>query len=149
MEKSARRLPRVLPLFAALFVACVAVLVLVAAARAGAGTTFVAGFDDLPLMDGLHEQADGLVNFDSPQGRIVETTVRGRVTRRAVLKFYDETLPQLGWRRVKAGHYVREDEELSLFFSREKSGAKSGEKSGATTAPSGMLSVRFSLAPAP
>ncbi|TCS65120.1 hypothetical protein [Varunaivibrio sulfuroxidans] len=130
------------PSLATTFAGWILLLVFTASAFAESGTVFVSGFDDLPLMNGLHEQADGAVTFDSPQGRIVETTLGGRVTRRAVLTFYDETLAQLGWRRVKAGRYVREGEELSLFFS---SAAPEGETAGSTD----TLFVRFSLAPAP
>lgn len=131
---------RLTPAIATIFLGWTVLLGVPLLANAGQGTVFVSGFDDLPLMGGLHEQTDGAVRFDSPQGRIVETTVGGRVTKAAVLKFYDETLAQLGWRRVKVGRYVREDEELTLFFS-------STAPDGKAASP-GMLFVRFSLAPA-
>ena len=91
---------------------------------------FVSVIDDLPLMNGLLEVGEG-VEFATPQGRIVEATASGSLRRQAVLDFYAETLPQLGWAQSGETRFVREGETLDLVLS---------EKDGA-------LSVRFSLAP--
>jgi hypothetical protein len=91
-------------------------IVLALALRFGGGIAadaFVPGIDDLPLMPGLAAEADALV-FDKPDGRIVQATAHGGLERRAVLDFYDSTLPQLGWRRQSAGRYVREGETLAI-----------------------------------
>ncbi len=77
---------------------------------------FVAGIDGLPLMPGLVEQADAGVVFDTPGGRIVEALTTGAADRASVLKFYDQTLPQLGWQTIKSGQYRREGEILTLEF---------------------------------
>lgn len=91
---------------------------------------FLSVIDDLPLMAGLDEAGDG-VQFATPQGRIAEVTARGRVSRAQVLKFYADTLPQLGWSRTGDGRFAREGETLALVF----------DESG------GALSVRFSVTP--
>jgi hypothetical protein len=85
--------------------------VTVAAAAAG----FVPGTEDVPLMPGLRPVANSGVVFDKPQGRIVEAAARGRVTRAAVIGFYAETLPGLGW-SGEGGRWERENETLKIDF---------------------------------
>ena len=75
---------------------------------------YLSGIPDLPLMPGLRELPDGGLVFDKPGGRIVETFAEGAMTSVAVRGFYDETLPQLGWRREGRGTYLREGERLNL-----------------------------------
>jgi hypothetical protein len=81
-------------------------------ARAG----FLPGTEDVPLMPGLRASAKDVVLFDKPQGRIVETSASGKVSREAVLSFYRESLPQLGWSRADERHFLRDGERLSLDF---------------------------------
>ncbi|MFO1189746.1 MAG: hypothetical protein U1E97_09230 [Alphaproteobacteria bacterium] len=75
--------------------------------------------DDLPIMPGLREVAGSGFVFDKPDGRIAEAAARGRVTRNAVLSFYAEALPQLGWTMASPGRFHRDSEGLSLAFSTE------------------------------
>ncbi len=84
-----------------------------------AGEAYVAGIADLPLMPGLEALPDSGVVFDKPGGRIVEAFAQGSVSPQAVTAFYDETLPQLGWRREAPGAYLREGERLQLAFSQD------------------------------
>ena len=74
---------------------------------------FVAEIPDLPLMPGLRELREAGVVFDKPSGRIVEAYAQGPVTPQEILAFYDESLPQLGWRRSGEG-YAREGETLLI-----------------------------------
>ena len=104
-----------------------------AAAGAQDASRFVSVIDDLPLMNGLSEDGEG-VEFATPQGRIVEATARSAskaVSEGAVVSFYAETLPQLGWTAQSKTRFVREGETLDLIFGSD----------------GGVLSVRFSLAP--
>lgn len=78
--------------------------------------TFVQGFEDLPLMQGLSQVVGNSVLFDTPQGRIVQASATGAMSQADVLKFYTETLPQLGWTRVAEGEFQREGEMLKLEF---------------------------------
>jgi len=119
-----------------LVVAAVFCATLVLAAAPGrAASAFVGGFDDLPLMPGLSELAGEAMTFDSPSGRIVENTVTGDMTHRAVLDFYGSTLPQLGWSQTAPRKFVREDEILKLEFLTPKNVSGSG------------LTVHFRLSP--
>ena len=100
------------------------------AATAMAGE-FLAGFDDLPVMPGLAADKEAGIVFDTPSGRIVEGYAAGSVTRSAVKRFYDRTLPQLGWVKTGESEFRREGEKLAIDF-KGKDGA---------------LTVRFTLSP--
>jgi len=76
---------------------------------------FVAAIEDLPLMPGLAEEEGG-IEFDTARGRIVEAFATGQVSEDAVRAFYDETLPQLGWRPLGRGSFQRENEILAIEF---------------------------------
>jgi hypothetical protein len=82
------------------------------------GQAFAADYlkavSDLPLADGLKEQVDKATVFDTPIGRIVNAYATGNVKPEAVLDFYDDTLPALGWARQKAGTYQRKNEILKI-----------------------------------
>jgi hypothetical protein len=114
--------------------ACAAALVLMLLApfsAARAADRFVAGLEDLPLMPGLAPvEGAGLV-FDDPQGRIVDAYAKGKTSRDDVLRFYGDTLPQLGWSKSAPGEFHREGERLRIEF-KEKAGE---------------LTVRFFLSP--
>lgn len=109
-----------------------AVFLLAAPPAAAAG--FVPGIEDLPLMPALSADADSEMVFDTPAGRIVQASATGTASREAVLKFYRETLPQLGWAPSGTGIFTRESEELRIEFA------------GGAPDP---LTVKFSLKPAP
>ncbi|MCC7273937.1 MAG: hypothetical protein IT561_14800 [Alphaproteobacteria bacterium] len=98
--------------------------------HAVATEAFVDGLEDVPLMDGLKPLPDRSVVFDKPDGRIVESYAMGAVRRADVVRFYDQTLPQLGW-AGRAQAYRREGENLRLGFEGKD----------------GALVVRFSLTP--
>ena len=76
---------------------------------------FVSTIEDLPLMPGLIEEEGGMV-FDSARGRIVDAYATGPVSEAAVKEFYDDTLPQLGWRPLGQGAFRRENEILTVEF---------------------------------
>lgn len=101
-------------------------------ARAAA---FLDGFEDLPLMPGLSQQADRTILFDSPYGRVVEAYAAGRITAADVVDFYHATLPQLGWRREAERVFRREGEVLRIDFPRP------------TTGGAAVLVVRFEVSP--
>jgi hypothetical protein len=104
-----------------------------AMAEAGqpAPSVFIERLGDVPLMPGLTVVEDAGVDFDAPGGRIVEVTAAGAVPRAAVLSFYRQSLPPLGW-TGRDLVFLRDGEQLRL----ELAGA------GART------EVKFFLAPA-
>jgi hypothetical protein len=101
---------------------CLAGFLLLPAARAGGA--FFEGLDDLPLMPGLAERAAERSTFDTPTGRIVARGADGAVSRDAVLRFYGETLPQLGWQPRAGTVFTRNGEKLQIEFPRQPAGAR-------------------------
>ena len=79
---------------------------------------FVTGLEDVPLMPDLRDVPDAAVIFDKPSGRLVEAYAEGDVDTAAVLAFYRETLPQLGWIAAPetgaSGVFFRESERLEI-----------------------------------
>ena len=98
---------------------------------------FVTGMGDVPAMPGLRAAENGALVFDKPGGRIIESVMQGRVERKAVLGFYAQTMPQLGWKRVADTRFEREGEELRLEF----------PGGGTGVANAGPTTVRFVLTP--
>ncbi|HYC06270.1 MAG TPA: hypothetical protein VED40_23485 [Azospirillaceae bacterium] len=92
---------------------------------------FVPGTQDLPLMPGL-AAGDEAVVFDKPDGRIVQAAASGTADPAQVLRFYADTLPQLGWTADGPGRWKREGERLDI----------KAERTGARTL------IRFTLSPA-
>ncbi|MBF0563118.1 MAG: hypothetical protein HQL37_14140 [Alphaproteobacteria bacterium] len=110
---------------------CVLALVLVFAPAWAGGGAFLAGVEDLPLMPGMSESAAAGTTFDTPAGRIVEAYAEGTATGAQVLRFYQETLPQLGWTAKGSNTFHREGERLKLEIVTERP----------------RLSVRFTVVP--
>lgn len=75
---------------------------------------FVTEIPDLPLMPGLTELTEAGIAFDKPSGRIVEAYAQGSVQRAAVLAFYRESLPQLGWSPLGERGFARDGEKLLI-----------------------------------
>ncbi len=78
--------------------AVLALAVLVAAPAVADDPQYLAAVTDLPLPPGLVEDVDAGVNFDKPEGRIVEAIARGSLTKLEVASFYRAALPGLGWK---------------------------------------------------
>lgn len=78
---------------------------------------FVPGTEDIPLMPGLAALTDRGFAFDKADGRILAVSAAGPVTRRAVLAFYQASLPELGWQARGSGRFVRDGENLALAIS--------------------------------
>jgi hypothetical protein len=113
---------------------------MVGTGASAADDAFLAGTADLPLMPGLREIPEATMVFDKPDGRLIQAVAVSKIngtanspaiSPAALWRFYDETLPQLGWRRAGQGFFVRDGEGLRI----------SVEKNGPA------LTVRFAIAP--
>jgi hypothetical protein len=84
------------------------------AARAEAAK-FFQELSDVPLMPGMVElEGSGMV-FDKPEGRIVQAAAAGHgVSEPQIRRFYDQALPQFGWKKSDAAVFVRNNEKLQL-----------------------------------
>jgi hypothetical protein len=96
---------------------------------------FFSNMDDLPVMSGLTEVVEAGMVFDSSAGRIVEAFATGRVAEAEIIRFYAETLPQLGWAPSSRTTYSRDGEVLTLELQPPPAAGQ-------------PLGVRFSLSPA-
>ena len=92
---------------------------------------FVSGIPDLPLIPGLHVVDEATIVFEKPSGRLVRALAKGDRTEEAFWQFYEETLPQLGWRTVTRGRFVRDKENLHIDVENNES----------------QLIARFAIAP--
>jgi hypothetical protein len=95
---------------------------LTAMAPAVAADRFVSVIEDLPLMEGLNENENAAVTFDSAGGRIAEAEARGNADPAKVRRFYADVLPQLGWSKTGDGLYERERERLKLTIDADGDG---------------------------
>lgn len=78
---------------------------------------------DVPLMPGLVERTDGVVSFDKPGGRIVESVADlNAVPVDDVAAYYASALPQFGWLPTAQDTYIRQGERLELAFETDSDG---------------------------
>jgi len=77
-------------------------------------TEYFSAIADLPVADGLTEQAEKSTVFDAPLGRIVTAYATGKVDADDVRDFYDDALPPLGWEKAGEGTYHRKAETLKI-----------------------------------
>ncbi|GIL40961.1 hypothetical protein [Roseiterribacter gracilis] len=105
-------------------------LILVAVFALGA-STWIDGVEDLPLMPQLTRSATPPVVFDKPEGRIVQASAEGLVPASDVRRFYESSLPQLGWVAAGPLRWVRGKEKLTIEL----------------TATHTRTTVRFTVAP--
>lgn len=100
---------------------------------ADAVAQFTKTIDDLPLMPGLRSVEDKDVLFVTTSGRIAQSSAVGSVDVDSVYSFYQNSLPQLGWKVIDARTFARGKERLRIDVS--------GSNPKATTV------VRFSVQP--
>lgn len=68
-------------------------------------------------MPGLDELVDQTLIFDKPGGQIIESmALMQEVKPAAVSAYYDQVLPQFGWRKIAPSGFIRADERLNLEF---------------------------------
>ncbi len=104
-----RRMPQVVALF-------IVGTLLIAAAQPdpASAVTYLSAIADLPLPDGVAEQADKSTMFDAPMGRIVTAYASGQADADDVRDFYDDALPPLGWDKTGEGSFRRKAEVLKI-----------------------------------
>jgi len=79
---------------------------------------------DIPVMAGLDLEPEQSLMFDSPEGRVAEAVLSGPRDPAAVRRFYEASLPMLGWQPQPAENtgdsqrllYWRADERLELHI---------------------------------
>ncbi len=81
-----------------------------------ANDSVLPGFEDIPLAKDFIADLNTLLFFDNPAGRIIEIYAYTPADdqHEEALKFYRDTLPQLGWRQVSENQFERSQELLSI-----------------------------------
>lgn len=88
-------------------------------AQNAAGPIFFEALYDVPVMPGLEEVKDQAVLFDKPDGRIASVVAASKSLSAAqIVGFYDESLPQLGWKKIAQNQYVRGSDRLVMDFTK-------------------------------
>lgn len=116
----------------------IALMFVVAFAPAAAWADYSKVITDLPLMPMMTEDLSKTVAFDTPDGRILETTAETSAQIRQIWGYYAQVLTPLGWQLERGAYnvYRRKNEMLVIdVFS----------KPGST----GKQLVQFKIAPAP
>ncbi len=80
---------------------------------------FIPGFEDVPVMQGMIWSGDRSFSFDSPEGSVVTAEFKTRNPVEDVLKYYDDTLKNLGWIRDRSGNYRRGVDVLLMNISKK------------------------------
>lgn len=102
--------------------------------QSGAGMpVFFEALYDVPVMPGLEEARDQAMLFDKPDGRIASVVAASKTLQPPdVTRFYDESLPQLGWKKTAKNQYIRGGDRLVMDVTRQPP----------------LTVVRFTLSPA-
>lgn len=82
---------------------------------------FLSAYEDVPLAPGLQERTGSVASIEGPEGVIVAAEASGAADREAVLRFYQQTLPQLGWTR-SGENYRRGRQSLVITARADASG---------------------------
>lgn len=105
-----------------------------------AGTSYLQEIEDVPLPNGFHTNGEPALVYDTPSGRIIEIIAEGISNTEEVEKFYNDALPQLGWKKKVSFYrggldmrFNKEDEELRLNIRPDKA----------------KVTIKFSLYPDP
>ncbi len=106
-------------------------LTLSACGQSAKNAEFVPSLPDVPLMEGFQADPGTGSFFDSAEGRIVEMYATGFEDIDDVRSFYDDILPQFGWKEIDAMTYAKDGEIMYV----------TPEKQGYTT------SVKYQLRP--
>ena len=75
---------------------------------------------DVPLMDNLLVDENESFSFDTPAGQIMTFVAKTRNSVKEVRAFYEIALQELGWKKVSATRYKRDQDELELQISELK-----------------------------
>ena len=81
---------------------------------------FLAAIQDVPLMAELTEDRAAALDFDKPDGRLIEAYAYGAVSVEDASGFYLAVMPEFGWQIVEGLVFSREGEMLRIEFITEK-----------------------------
>ena len=83
---------------------------------------FFSVIEDLPVMPQLIEDIDAAMSFETSAGRVAEVEAKGLIAVDKVGAYYNESLPQLGWKPKGNGNFRRGNELLAVEVKNTSSG---------------------------
>ncbi len=90
-----------------------------------ADNSFLTNTSDIPLMDGMKMSVSEQMDFDTPTGQVLSLDgIIKNKTGDDVLLFYENVLPQMGWKKVETGSFVRQNDTLNIVILKNKKPAK-------------------------
>ena len=79
-------------------------------------TNFITGIEDLPIFESLEIDEENLIIFDKADSRLVTVNLFGTVNLGEVKDYYENILPNFGWKMINKKKYVRDSEILNLEY---------------------------------
>jgi len=120
IRRQAHRAKRALDLLLRQAPALTAGVLFALAATTASGEEESSGFlyaiEDVPLMAELTEDRAATVDFDKPDGRLIETYAYGTIDEAVAAAFYRAVLPEFGWQDNGGLAFSREGEMLRIEF---------------------------------
>lgn len=87
--------------------------------------SFLAGTSDIPLMNGVDISPVEQMDFDTPMGQIITLEgVSKNHTGSEILSFYENVLPQMGWKESEKGVFLRQEDIFNIVILKNKKPAK-------------------------
>ena len=77
---------------------------------------FLSLIPDMPLPAQTNELTDSHMEFDAPNGRVIQISAESNLSQKAIEVFYVDTLPEFGWVMQSSDSYVREEEKLTFSY---------------------------------
>lgn len=88
--------------------------------------SFIDGFEDIPLPDGLHQRLNDNITFGNEESGYTEATLVAdkKLNFSDIIQFYTNSLPQLGWRIFYTSDtlisFLRESDILEISLAARK-----------------------------
>lgn len=89
-------------------------LLLMSSPAAAQDASYSTVVPDLPLMQGMTENAGDAVVFDKETGRIIDLSATSTAPDKNTYNFYRSSLAPLGWRETSNGVFERDGEKMTI-----------------------------------
>ena len=75
---------------------------------------FLEGTEDVPLMAGMVYSQEETFSIDNEDGRLYFSKTLTSENVEKIWRFYEETLPQMGWNEIEKGLFTRDGDTLRI-----------------------------------
>lgn len=99
---------------------CLALKRVVESVNEPSNAGFVPNLPDVPMPQNFVSDADTSSFFDSAEGRIAEINASGFQEIAEVYAFYEDIMPQFGWKQLDRGIYKKDGEMLVITAEKGK-----------------------------